>query len=184
NLFAACTVAGIPVERIVRRLVPFVLVVLGCLMIITYVPTISLGLRDLVYAPAPAIGPAIGPAVGPQYAGPRPRRTRPAPWGRRAVSAGQRCALGAARRPMGSGATGRQRRRSVLRTDYPVLLASGSCGATHFARCARFVQTWRRKSDVRSALRAPTPRLRCSAPQRAIRRAAPTAPCEIGRAHV
>ncbi len=41
---------------------------------------------------------------------------------------------------------------------------SGSCGATHFARCARFVQTQRRKSEVRSALRAPTPRLRCSAP--------------------
>ncbi|HRA79471.1 MAG TPA: TRAP transporter large permease [Burkholderiaceae bacterium] len=68
NLFAACTVAGIPVERIVRRLVPFVLVVLACLMIITYVPTISLGLRDLAYppAPAPVIGPSIGPAIGPQ----------------------------------------------------------------------------------------------------------------------
>jgi len=54
----------------------------------------------------------------------------------------------------------------------PYHLASGSCGATHFARCARFVQTVRRKSDVRSALRAPTPRLRCSAPQTSRRLAA------------
>ncbi|TAG81644.1 MAG: TRAP transporter large permease [Betaproteobacteria bacterium] len=50
NLFAACTVARISLDRIVTRLVPFVLVVLACLMIITYVPAISLGLRDLVYA--------------------------------------------------------------------------------------------------------------------------------------
>ena len=28
----------------------FVIVVFGCLMIITYVPVISIGLRDLVYA--------------------------------------------------------------------------------------------------------------------------------------
>ena len=60
NLFAACTVARISLDRIVRYLVPFVLVVLGCLMVITYVPWISLALRDLVFA-APAIGPAIGP---------------------------------------------------------------------------------------------------------------------------
>jgi len=58
-------------------------------------------------------------------------------------------------------------RRSVLRTDFPALLTPGSCGATHFARCARFVQTQRRKPEVRSALRAPTPGLRCSAPQTA-----------------
>ncbi len=38
NLFAACTVAKISLDRIVTRLVPFVLVVLGCLMVITYVP--------------------------------------------------------------------------------------------------------------------------------------------------
>ena len=28
---------------------PFVLVVLACLMVITYVPLISIGLRDIVY---------------------------------------------------------------------------------------------------------------------------------------
>ena len=50
NLFAACTVAKISLDRIIRELIPFVLVVLCCLMVITYVPQISLFLRDLVYA--------------------------------------------------------------------------------------------------------------------------------------
>ncbi|MDB5966877.1 MAG: transporter large permease, partial [Polaromonas sp.] len=50
NLFAACTVARISLDRIVRHLVPFVLVILACLMVVTYVPQLSLGLRDLVYA--------------------------------------------------------------------------------------------------------------------------------------
>jgi len=50
NLFAACTVARISVDQIVTRLLPFILVVLACLMLITYVPVISIGLRDLVYA--------------------------------------------------------------------------------------------------------------------------------------
>ncbi len=49
NLFAACTVARISLDRIVTQLVPFVLVVLACLMVITYVPAISLFLRNLVY---------------------------------------------------------------------------------------------------------------------------------------
>ncbi len=49
NLFAACTVARISVDRILKDLVPFVLVILACLMVITYVPSLSLGLRDLVY---------------------------------------------------------------------------------------------------------------------------------------
>jgi C4-dicarboxylate transporter DctM subunit len=50
NLFAACTVARISLDQIVTRLLPFVLVVLGCLLVITYVPVLSIGLRDLVYA--------------------------------------------------------------------------------------------------------------------------------------
>ena len=50
NLFAACTVAKISLDRIIPRLLPFVLVVLACLMVITYVPQLSLFLRDLVYA--------------------------------------------------------------------------------------------------------------------------------------
>ncbi|MBE2243124.1 MAG: TRAP transporter large permease [Burkholderiaceae bacterium] len=52
NLFAACMVAGIPVQRIFRSLVPFVLVIIGCLMVITYVSPLSLWLRDLVYRAA------------------------------------------------------------------------------------------------------------------------------------
>ena len=50
NLFAACTVARISLDRIITHLVPFVLVVLACLMVITYAPSLSLTLRDLVYA--------------------------------------------------------------------------------------------------------------------------------------
>ena len=49
NLFAACTVAKISLDKIVRELIPFVLTVLTCLMIITYVPQVSLFLRDWVY---------------------------------------------------------------------------------------------------------------------------------------
>ncbi len=50
NLFAACTVAHISLDRMIRDLVPFVLVILACLMVISYVPALSLTLRDLVYA--------------------------------------------------------------------------------------------------------------------------------------
>ena len=50
NLFAACTVARISLDRMIKDLLPFVGVILVCLMIITYVPGLSLGLRDLVYA--------------------------------------------------------------------------------------------------------------------------------------
>jgi len=51
NLFAACTVAKVSLDQIVRHLLPFVLVIVGCLMVITYAPGISLTLRDFVYAP-------------------------------------------------------------------------------------------------------------------------------------
>jgi tripartite ATP-independent transporter DctM subunit len=53
NLFAACTVARISLDQIVRPLLPFVGVVICCLAIVTYVPEVSLALRDLVY-PHPA----------------------------------------------------------------------------------------------------------------------------------
>jgi tripartite ATP-independent transporter DctM subunit len=49
NLFAACTVARISLDRIVRPLLPFVGVVFACLMVITYTPALTLTLRDLVY---------------------------------------------------------------------------------------------------------------------------------------
>ena len=50
NLFAACTVAKISQDRIIKDLIPFICVVLVCLMVISYVPELSLFLRDLVYA--------------------------------------------------------------------------------------------------------------------------------------
>jgi C4-dicarboxylate transporter, DctM subunit len=49
NLFAACQVARIPLDQIVAPLLPFVLVILTCLMIVTYVPEVSLLFRDLLY---------------------------------------------------------------------------------------------------------------------------------------
>ena len=50
NLFAACTVARISLDRMIPFLLPFVMVIIACLMVVTYVPGLSLGLRDLVYA--------------------------------------------------------------------------------------------------------------------------------------
>jgi TRAP-type C4-dicarboxylate transport system permease large subunit len=50
NLFAACTVARVSLDQIIAKLIPFVLVIVGCLLIVTYVPMLSIGLRDLVYA--------------------------------------------------------------------------------------------------------------------------------------
>jgi C4-dicarboxylate transporter, DctM subunit len=50
NLFAACTVARISLDRIISKLLPFVLVILACLMVITYFPPLSLFLRDLAFA--------------------------------------------------------------------------------------------------------------------------------------
>lgn len=49
NLFAACQVGNIGIERIISHLVPFVLVIIGCLAIITYFPSVSLFFRNLVY---------------------------------------------------------------------------------------------------------------------------------------
>jgi len=66
NLFAACTVARISLDRIIGHLLPFVMVIIGCLMVITYVPPISLALRDAVFDKPPVVQPVIGPAIGPQ----------------------------------------------------------------------------------------------------------------------
>jgi TRAP-type C4-dicarboxylate transport system permease large subunit len=43
-------VARISLDRIVKDLIPFIGVILGCLMLISYVPAISLTLRDLVFS--------------------------------------------------------------------------------------------------------------------------------------
>lgn len=50
NLFAACTVAKISLDLIITHLLPFVLIIVACLMVVTYVPQLSLFLRDMVYA--------------------------------------------------------------------------------------------------------------------------------------
>jgi C4-dicarboxylate transporter DctM subunit len=67
NLFAACTVAKISLDRMIAHLLPFVLVIVGCLAVITYFPSVSLTLRDIVFDRTPAVAP-IGPApaIGPQ----------------------------------------------------------------------------------------------------------------------
>jgi C4-dicarboxylate transporter, DctM subunit len=49
NLFAACAVARLPLERMVPWLLQFLVVAVLCLMLVTYMPWISLGLRDLLY---------------------------------------------------------------------------------------------------------------------------------------
>lgn len=49
NLFAACSVADQPLLKVARPLTVFILTVICCLMLITYMPSISLALRDLVY---------------------------------------------------------------------------------------------------------------------------------------
>ncbi|MDR9439532.1 MAG: TRAP transporter large permease [Halomonas sp.] len=49
NLFAACAVARLSVDQLLPWLMRFVLVVLACLIAITYLPWISLGLVDLLY---------------------------------------------------------------------------------------------------------------------------------------
>jgi C4-dicarboxylate transporter, DctM subunit len=48
NLFAACTVAKLSLDKMIKPLIVFVGVIFSCLMLISYVPAISLLLRDLV----------------------------------------------------------------------------------------------------------------------------------------
>jgi tripartite ATP-independent transporter DctM subunit len=49
NLFAAAQVAGIGIDRMMRYLPVFIGVIFACLMVITYVPWISLALPHLVF---------------------------------------------------------------------------------------------------------------------------------------
>lgn len=49
NLFAAAQVAGIGVDQMIRPLLVFIAVVLACLMLITYLPAITLILPQLVF---------------------------------------------------------------------------------------------------------------------------------------
>lgn len=49
NVFAACTVGNVPFDRVVPKLIPMILMMIACLLTITYFPGITLALRDLVY---------------------------------------------------------------------------------------------------------------------------------------
>ncbi len=49
NLFAAAQVAGCGVDKMMRPLAVFIAVVFACLMVITYVPAITLTLPQLVF---------------------------------------------------------------------------------------------------------------------------------------
>lgn len=49
NLFAACAVAKISFDQILPQIIRFVLLLLVCLMAVTYMPWISMGLVNLVY---------------------------------------------------------------------------------------------------------------------------------------
>lgn len=49
NLFAAAQVARVGIHHMIPYLMIFIAVIFACLMVITYVPAVSLTLRDLVY---------------------------------------------------------------------------------------------------------------------------------------
>ena len=48
NLFVASRVASLSLEKVMRSAVPFLLVMLTALLLITYLPVISLGLGGLI----------------------------------------------------------------------------------------------------------------------------------------
>jgi len=48
NLYAACAVAKVPIERVAPALIPFILVVVTVLALLTYVPAISLWLPSIL----------------------------------------------------------------------------------------------------------------------------------------
>ena len=52
NLFVLSTISAAPIGEVVRGIFPFVILLLGVLMIITYVPALTLWLPDLVLGAA------------------------------------------------------------------------------------------------------------------------------------
>lgn len=50
NVYAACTVGNVAFEKVVPKLLPFLGIMILNLLVITYVPEITLFLRDLVYS--------------------------------------------------------------------------------------------------------------------------------------
>ena len=52
NLFVLSTLSAAPIGEVIRGILPFVILLLRVLMIITYVPALTLWLPDLVFGPA------------------------------------------------------------------------------------------------------------------------------------
>ena len=48
NLFVAAAISGVSIERIARAAVPFVIALIGCLLLITFIPSLSMGLVGLM----------------------------------------------------------------------------------------------------------------------------------------
>ncbi len=48
NLFVASAISGLSIERIARSAVPFLLAMLVCLLLITFVPVLTMGLVGLM----------------------------------------------------------------------------------------------------------------------------------------
>ncbi len=48
NLFVACRIADAPMETILKGILPFIAVMLGCLALITYIPDIVMFLPNLM----------------------------------------------------------------------------------------------------------------------------------------
>jgi C4-dicarboxylate transporter DctM subunit len=55
NLFVSSTIFKKPLGVVIKAVVPFLLIMLGCLMLITYVPTISLGLVSIFRDKPPTV---------------------------------------------------------------------------------------------------------------------------------
>jgi tripartite ATP-independent transporter DctM subunit len=50
-MFTTCSITGVKIDAFVREAIPFWLILLACLLVITYVPAVSLWLPGLVYGP-------------------------------------------------------------------------------------------------------------------------------------
>ncbi|MCR5537117.1 MAG: TRAP transporter large permease [Succinivibrio sp.] len=47
-LFVSCSVSGISIEKVIKPLIPYVLVLLGILMLVTYIPWLSIGIPTMM----------------------------------------------------------------------------------------------------------------------------------------
>ncbi len=63
NLFVASTLFKQPLGFVIRSVVPFILIMLVCLGVITYVPSLSVGLSRAMLGGPPAVAPAAAPGA-------------------------------------------------------------------------------------------------------------------------